>query len=755
MGITIGKAIPVHWVNTTYTSVDVIGSGGVYTGMGGSRTFRECKPGVNQWGQAGASITYTNDSNKEIKYIVFTVVPLDSVNSRLSVPVRLQETGPIKPHAIKSCQWDYMWQAGSLKRIIVESVTIEYMDGTFEEQAIQPGKNQTLLQYDPAAGYSMTLPIVLSALAAAFMFFSIRADIRFIGLHILFMALSLLTAVLSKKGKRIVSVVLAAEALIAHTVSYLIPAARVMVTDAGIVDGTVAEASSVVGNYSFPLDAGAVGVMVMCLLMLLCAMGAIKENKKVIMPVAFGILCAATIIPGVMQLVQKGNAGGLFLSVLYILFGALIWMVAIRCRHTLAIGNGNTVSAKLFEAAGDQNSGNRRTEEFNGSAAPFVQPVRKELSAKETSSGNASSKIYCKNCGALNNPGNEECFACHARLRDHSVSPENKPDKFVAQPAEEKQKSAPEKQILKQKTGLSADSGQRDNTAGKMHCPKCGAVNDIGNESCVACHASFDLLKAFMEAEVVPKKKKTVFCPKCGAINDAENDQCTECNVSFELLKAFMDAGDSVPQDKTGQAVETTEPGVTQEPELLDSETEAIEDTATASMISPKEQPEEKEILIASIDPDYSETESEEEYPAITLPDKEKEEKSDNFTEPELPKERDKATEIAGQNFELKKKQIEKKGEEPVPAWFSEITKEHNSARREIQRELDASIERTRNLVQQELQGQGGKSRRKGNETANARREEELRQDELRKKLAEEDARYQAEIEKRKQGIQE
>ncbi len=715
MGVTIGKAIPVHWVNTTYSSVDVIGSGGVYTGMGGSRTFRECKPGVNKLGQAGASITYTNDSNKEIKYIIFTVVPLDSVNSRLSVPVRLKETGPIKPHATKSCQWDYMWQAGSLKKIIVENVSIEYMDGTFEEQAAHPGMNQAQLQCDPAAGHSMTTPIVLSILALAFMVFSMRSNIRFIGLHIIFILLSLLTTVLSKKGNRIGSIISAIGALAAHTVSYFIPAGRVMANDARIVDEAVAEASSVAGNYRFPLDAGAVGIMVMCFLMILCAVGAIKENKKIVMPVAFGILCAVTIIPGVKELVQEGNAGGLFLSALYILFGALIWMVAIRCRHTLATSNGNTLSAKNFEVASEQHFENKRTETSMISEAPKAQTVPKESPTKETNSGKANNKILCKSCGAINNPWNEKCFACHARLKDNPLTPKNKADKSVVQSAKEEYKSMPEKQSSKQDPKLLADSRLRDDTAGKMHCPKCGSINDAKNESCVVCHTSFDLLKAFMETEVVPKRKKTVFCPKCGAVNDAENNQCSECNVSFELLKAFMDAGDSVEQGKPIQTIETTEPERIQGSELI---------------------------------------ESEEGSAPIVLPDEAVKETADDFIESELSKMQDQPAEIAEQNNEPKKIQIEKKEEEPVPAWFSEITKEHNEIKREIEKQLQKAKDEAQKLLVYELNVRG-QTKKKKNEVASARREEELRQDELRKKLAEEDARYQAEIERRKQESQE
>ncbi len=132
MGITIGKAIPVHWVNTTYTSVDAIGSGGVYTGVGGSRSFRECKRGVNQLGQAGLIISFRNDSNKTIKYVIFTVAPIDRVNSRIAAPVQVKATGPIKPHAVDSCQWDYMWQSGALKSIAIDRISVEYMDGTIE-----------------------------------------------------------------------------------------------------------------------------------------------------------------------------------------------------------------------------------------------------------------------------------------------------------------------------------------------------------------------------------------------------------------------------------------------------------------------------------------------------------------------------------------------------------------------------------------------------------------------------------------------
>lgn len=311
MGITIGKAIPVHWVNTTYTSVDVIGSGGVYTGVGGSRTFRECKPGLNQWGQAGLSITYTNDSDKTIKYIVFTVVAKDSVGSRISDQIRVKETGPIKPHTTKSCQWDYMWQNGSLKTVKVLGVSIEYMDGTSEVQASNPKNGQGKLQVDSAAGYGWTSLISVAVMALVLGFLVMR-DGGFARISkLLLVIMSVATVFVSQRGVKPIAVLFG-------SIAFVLSAFPVFMYGSA--------------------DAGSISVMLMNLLMLLCTLGIFQDKKAIVMAAAFGVFCAIVVGSTVLSMINNHFSGDIvgeiILCAVSVVFIALAWMTGIRCRHT-------------------------------------------------------------------------------------------------------------------------------------------------------------------------------------------------------------------------------------------------------------------------------------------------------------------------------------------------------------------------------------------------------------------------------------
>ena len=312
MGITIGKAIPVHWVNTTYTSVDVIGSGGVYTGVGGSRSFRECKPGVNQWGQAGLSISYTNDSDKTIKYIVFTVVAKDSVDSSISEPIRVKETGPIKPHTTKSCQWDYMWQNGSLKTIKVLGVSIEYMDGTSEVQAANPKNGQRKLQVDSAASYGWTSLISVAAIALLLSFMVMRANGGIARISkMLLVIMSVATVFVSQRGVKPI-------AILFGTIVFALSALPVFMN--GIV------------------DVGSISIMLMNLLMLFCTLGVFQDKKMIVMAVAFGVFCAIVVGSGVLSMINNHFSGDvvgdIIICVMNVVFLALAWLTGIRCRYT-------------------------------------------------------------------------------------------------------------------------------------------------------------------------------------------------------------------------------------------------------------------------------------------------------------------------------------------------------------------------------------------------------------------------------------
>ncbi|MBR5272224.1 MAG: hypothetical protein IKU25_02365 [Clostridia bacterium] len=90
---------------------------------------------VNSAGGASVRIKFRNDSEKTIKYIVFCTTPYnrveDAVASRYSHQNgRLQCTGPINPGAIKDAFWENVWYNNSIYVARIDSVEIEYMDGS-------------------------------------------------------------------------------------------------------------------------------------------------------------------------------------------------------------------------------------------------------------------------------------------------------------------------------------------------------------------------------------------------------------------------------------------------------------------------------------------------------------------------------------------------------------------------------------------------------------------------------------------------
>ena len=92
----------------------------------------------NSAGGVSTRITFRNDTNKVIKYIVFVTKPHNAVNDIVASQYshqngRLQCTGPINPqHVSKNIFWENCWYNHSITGAIIESIELTYMDGSFE-----------------------------------------------------------------------------------------------------------------------------------------------------------------------------------------------------------------------------------------------------------------------------------------------------------------------------------------------------------------------------------------------------------------------------------------------------------------------------------------------------------------------------------------------------------------------------------------------------------------------------------------------
>ncbi len=92
----------------------------------------------NSAGGVSVKITFRNDSQKTIKYIVFVTKPYNRVQDYVASEYshqngRLQCTGPIAPGAIqRGVFWENCWYNHSIVGARIQSAEITYMDGTSE-----------------------------------------------------------------------------------------------------------------------------------------------------------------------------------------------------------------------------------------------------------------------------------------------------------------------------------------------------------------------------------------------------------------------------------------------------------------------------------------------------------------------------------------------------------------------------------------------------------------------------------------------
>ena len=104
------------------------------------RVKKLSKSNPNSAGGVDLFIGYTNNSDKVIKYVVFTVTPYNAVGDRAHSDIgnistfRAQDTGPkAKGEGLagnSSWCWSNAWYSWEIDSLKLESIDIEYMDGS-------------------------------------------------------------------------------------------------------------------------------------------------------------------------------------------------------------------------------------------------------------------------------------------------------------------------------------------------------------------------------------------------------------------------------------------------------------------------------------------------------------------------------------------------------------------------------------------------------------------------------------------------
>jgi len=105
----------------------------------------------NSAGGVNAYINWQNISDKEIKYIAFTVTPYNRVNDIVRSEIggkttaTLQDTGPFKVNQIVSgSYWENVWYNSTIDHIVLTGIQVTFMDGS-------------LVTYDPIQVNQMSI----------------------------------------------------------------------------------------------------------------------------------------------------------------------------------------------------------------------------------------------------------------------------------------------------------------------------------------------------------------------------------------------------------------------------------------------------------------------------------------------------------------------------------------------------------------------------------------------------------------------
>ena len=79
----------------------------------------------------GFKITFTNPTNKTIKYITFTITGINRVNDIVSTK-SIKGVGPIFPKSEGEYTFKYLWNNDLVHTFKIPLIKIQYTDGTFK-----------------------------------------------------------------------------------------------------------------------------------------------------------------------------------------------------------------------------------------------------------------------------------------------------------------------------------------------------------------------------------------------------------------------------------------------------------------------------------------------------------------------------------------------------------------------------------------------------------------------------------------------
>jgi hypothetical protein len=93
----------------------------------------------NSAGGVDLNIIWKNKTKRTIKYARFEVSAINAVNDEVFSDIGLydgskyvQVTGPVKPNTVNGygTYWDCLWYNSTIKKCLIRSVELEFMDGT-------------------------------------------------------------------------------------------------------------------------------------------------------------------------------------------------------------------------------------------------------------------------------------------------------------------------------------------------------------------------------------------------------------------------------------------------------------------------------------------------------------------------------------------------------------------------------------------------------------------------------------------------
>lgn len=163
MGITIVSRRIGHPVTRTTTTTTIQYGYFLNEVRTNTSSKNEFDSGANRWGQAGAEIRFYNESDRDIKYIDFQLVPTNRVGDvvgGIDSVCTVRATGPFRSHRCSCATWNYIWDGFEIKNVCILKTVITYWDGSTETEDNH--------RYDRALRLTWTRPIVLMLCSLGF-----------------------------------------------------------------------------------------------------------------------------------------------------------------------------------------------------------------------------------------------------------------------------------------------------------------------------------------------------------------------------------------------------------------------------------------------------------------------------------------------------------------------------------------------------------------------------------------------------------